>query len=357
MAHPTAISILLILLVLFSCNHENHPKTAKNNTPIAIGNTVTPNFSNGVSCAYLDDTGILWIGSHKNGLYSYNGQEFAHYTQHHGLCNTHISCIAEDNEGNIWLGTANGLCKYNRQTFTHIPIPYTDTSGTWLDMVYPTVNPNEVQAILQDKQGTFWLGTNGAGAYRYDGKTFTNYLSDIGKKQVDSLYHNIIQSISEDSTGNIWFTSMTHGGISQYDGTTFTQFLPKNGLSDDMVRTSYVDSKGIVWFGFNGNRNSGLNSYNGQSFSALSKEDGLCNTNIRAIYEARNGDLWLGSGRAGICIYDGSSFREFTNNDGQSFSNILFIVEDANQHIWFGGTNGLWRYDGETVIEMTYGNR
>lgn len=350
--------VLVITFSVFSCKGFHRQK-------VSGGEVTSPkvesqnekktylDISEGVSCGFLDKKGMLWFGTNNNGVYSYDGKGFTNYTKKDGLGKGRVSCITEDRSGNLWFGTADGLYRYDRRAFKHIPIPKKDTSGVWLDKIYPVVNPNEVLSVLQDKNGLFWIGTNGTGAYSYDGETFTNYLSDVGRKQSDSLYHNIIQSITEDTKGNIWFTSMTHGGVSFYNGKTFTHFMPKDGLSDDMVRTCFMDRAGNIWFGFNGNRGSGITYYNGNSFTSLYKEDGLCNTNIRGIYEDKAGKLWLGSGRGRLCIYDGKTFSEFKSEEGKSFTGILFILEDANSNIWFGGKKGLWKYDGETVVSMT----
>jgi len=330
---------------------------------------------------YLDKEGIMWFGTNNEGLYRFDGTTFTHFSERDGLCSNVIKAIIEDNDGNLWFGTNEGLCRYDRKTFTHVPIPWKDTSSTWLDLVYPIVNPNEVWCLLQDKKGDFWMGTSGGGAYRYDGDTFTSFLSNHGRKQTDSLYHNVVSSVTEDAAGNIWFTSMTHGGVSRYNGTTFTHFMPEDGLSDDMVRTSFEDRAGNIWFGSLGNRNGGLDRYDpsavgmtgsksqpgGQGgFTNFNETDGLCNTNVLCIYEDKTGKLWLGSGRGSMCIYDpeaslrpdGKTFEPFTTKEGQTFDNISFISEDASGNIWFGGQYGqLFRYDGITLTDFTQKGR
>lgn len=83
-----------------------------------------------------------------------------------------------------------------------------------------------VVEIFEDKKGNLWFGTMGKGAARYDGKSFTHFT----KK--DGLCSNNVNSIIEDRKGNIWFTSIPsstpedirEGGVSLYDGTTFTNY-------------------------------------------------------------------------------------------------------------------------------------
>lgn len=350
--------MFFLLIFISSCNGQSQTKSSVSDSNIPSSKQLKMkknndiNFEKGVSCGFLDSEGVLWFGN-GDGAYSFDGMSFADFSEVDGLYNNQVHSIIEDKEGNLWFGTANGLCRYDRKTFTHIPIPFSDTSSIWLDKVYPRLNPNAVHSLAQDKKGNIWIGTGGGGAYRYDGKNFTSFLSDIGRKQEDSLYHNWIPSIAEDAEENIWFGSMTHGGASRFDGKTFTQFMPSDGLSDDMIRTIYLDRSDNLWFGFNGNRESGLTRYNGKSFSSFYKEDGLCNTNIRGIYEDKNGNLWLGSGRGSLCIFDGKTFTEFTTKEGRRFDGILFVIEDAKDNIWFGGKNGLWKFDGIVVTDMT----
>lgn len=355
-------SLSLFLIILSSCNSKNQTHSPKENLnkPTAVfsdqlktksGNNII--FDKGVYCGFLDSKGILWFGSNGSGVYSYDGKSYTHFTEDNGLPNNKVCTIMEDKAGNIWFGTAKGLCRYDRKNFTHIPIPQSDISGVWLDKVYPIVNPNQVMSILEDKNGDFWIGTNGAGVYRYDGETFTQYLSNEGKVYEDGLQHNIVLSITEDLSGNIWFTSLSHAGVISYDGITFTHYTTKEGLSDNFIRTSFCDRAGNIWIGTHGNRNGGLDRFDGKKFTNFHKtDDGLPLNNVQWIYEDKSGNLWLGSGNSNLSIFNGNVFKEFTAKDGRRFDRVLFILDDEKGSIWFGGLDGLWKIEGENVIDM-----
>ncbi len=348
----SCLILIVLSLILFSCIGPVKKKHSANNmVKFAIEKP-----SGVVHCAQMDRDGNLWFGTIHDGLYKYDGTRFIHYNKMNGLPQNMISCIYQAQNGNLWFGTVNGISIFDGSNFSFLEIPNTQISTDWLQQSFPIVNPNEVQSINQDKDGFFWLGTNGAGAYRYDGHTFTNHLSEIGNKMPDSLYHNIIQSITKDHKGNLWFSSMSHGGISKYDGHAFTQYLPKDGLSDDMVRTSFQDSQDNLWIGFNGNRQSGLTYTDGNNFYSYTTEDGLCSKNIRAIYEDRAGNLWIG-GMQGLCLFDGSTFTPFNDHKNRSYDRILFIIGDNDGNIWFGGIKGFWKYDGEKVYDMKRTNK
>lgn len=346
-------TVLLILSsTIISCNgqaKENKKIDKIEKTQVA---SKIPVPKNGFSRGFVDKDGTLWFSSNGGGVFHYNGITFKNYTEKNGLSSNQVFSITLDQNDNLWFGTPEGLTKYNRKHFEHIKLPYQDTTSLWLDKVYPVINPNAVYSLETDNNNNLWIGTTGGGVYKYDGRNFKSYLTEIGRKQEDSLYHNWVSYIKKDNKGNMWFASMTNGGVSQFNGNYFTHYSVKDGLSDNMVRIIYPDSKGTHWFGFNGNRNSGLTKFDGTSFKTYSVEDGLCHQQVRAICEDKNGELWIGADHGNLCIFDGEKFSEF-NYHGRNFSNVFFIIKDIEEHIWFGGRNGIWKFDGQNLTELT----
>ncbi|MCB0640737.1 MAG: hypothetical protein KDC44_03820, partial [Phaeodactylibacter sp.] len=157
----------------------------------------------------------------------------------------------------------------------------------------------------------------------------------------------------EDQKGNLWFSSLSHAGVSRYDGAAFTHFTHE--LSDDFVRVVFEDKKGNIWIGTHGNHAGGLDRFDGTHFTAFHKtNDGMSNNNVRWIYEDASGRLWLGSGITALSLFDGQHFSVFEAPDGRQFDRILFVLEDAEGDIWFGGLEGLWRFDGAEVWDMVW---
>lgn len=309
--------------------------------------------ANTIRAAYADDKGNLWFTSNK-GVHRYDGVSFTKLTTQDGLSDNLVTSIMQDNEGHMWFGVPDGLCKYDGESFTHIPVPYTEISSSWLDQVYPVVNPNQVMCMLQDRNGDLWIGTNGGGAYRYDGETFTSYLADQGQRQSDGLYHNVILEMTQDTKGNIWFTSLTRGGVSRFDGTSMRHFNIEDGLSDYMTRSIYADRSGNVWIGSNGNRKGGLDRFDGERFTSFNKSGGLDNTSISAIFEDSSGKIWASSVQGSLSTFDGERFTPLTDQSGNTFQSINFIIEDAHTNIWFGGNRGqLFRFDGKDVTDLS----
>lgn len=362
MKKAAAYSIYVQLTALFvgvvfvlSCTGQTNELEHDTNVTSFIPSCAT-------SCGYLDKDGMLWFGSNK-GVFRYDGTFFTAFFEKDGLCNEKVLSITQDKNGNMWFGTTDGLCSYDGKSFSKVPIPWSDTSGIWLDEVYPIVNPNEVRSMVEDNQGNLWIGTNGAGVYKYDGSSFTNYLSEKGKRQIDGLHHNIIESMAKDAKGNIWFTSMTHGGVTKYDGKTFMDVMPTDGLSDDMVLSSFQDKAGNIWFGTNGNRKGGLDKYDPETkqFTSFNVSDGLClyktidrcYNGVQCIFEDKKGKIWIGSRLGQLHVYDGKTFTPFATSEGKSVSNVMYIIEDNDGNLWFGANSGhLYRYDGKTLTDL-----
>lgn len=304
-----------------------------------------------VTSGLLDKRGNLWFGTTREGVFKYDGDSFTNFSTLDGLCDDEVWSILEDTDGHLWLGTANGLCRYDGNSFTHIPIPWDGEHDLWGE----ACNPNIVTTLLQDAQGDIWLGTCGGGAYRYDGETFTSFLADKSQLQSDGRHHNLIKSVLEDKNGNIWFTSLTHGGVSRYDGTTITDFGPADGLHDDMIFASVLDRDGNPWFGSIQTEHSGLYRFDARSgrFISYGKEDGLCDNFIMSLFADENGTLILGAGSK-LCTFDGRDFSPFIEAENTDFNDIRFFVKDTAGDLWFGGRAGkLWRWDGERLMNFT----
>lgn len=353
---------LLISLTLFtsSCTGQIKEKSDSKNKEILVNKTTEP-FKYGagdvVTDGYMDNLGNMWFTTLKEGVFKYDGKTFTNISEKDGLCSNAVNAVLEDEKGIMWFGTAKGLCSFDGTNFTNIPLP-TDTSENVSPKTgIPSRKTETVLSLIQAQNGDFWIGTDASGAYRFDGKKFTSFLKFEGRIQPnDNVYNNCITSILEDKNGNIWFTSMTHGGISRYDRETMTHFTTKDGLLGDMIKPSFEDSKGDIWFGSIQNLEGGINIYNGTSFRNFTKKDGLCDSNVACFYEDESGIIWIGTGN-GICYYDGKAITSFTS-DGESFGDIRFIIKDKDSNMWFGGRYGsLYRYDGKELKDFTQTKR
>lgn len=255
--------------------------------------------------------GNLWFGTAFGGLSKYDGKEFQYFTKADGLCSNHVNDIAEDNAGNLWIATDNGLCKYDGERFQ-------------------TIKPaSEVLSVFAGNSGKIWFALSKGGAGWYDG---TLHLVT----SVESL------SVIEDSTGNAW---MVHGTkdwpITRYDGKSTISFTKnEDGLLSNYVRTALADSKGNIWFG----TKKGVSKFDGKTFQNYTMRDGLVYKDVRCIMEDWNGNLWFGTHGGGVSRFDGENFQYITTRDGLIHNMVNDILQDRAGNIWIATAGGVTKY-------------
>jgi len=198
--------------------------------------------------------------------------------------------------------------------------------------------------ILQDKNDNFWFAT-WQGVMRYDGNQFVNYTLK------DRLRHFHVFSLLEDTKGNLWFGTI-RGGVYRYDGKTFTLFTTREGLANDIVTCITEDKNGNIWFG----TDDGVTCYDGKTMNNFTGQSNLKGHSVNWIMQDKTGKLWFGTryGNMGdVSCYDGKYFSVFTNKEGIKFSNVRNIIEDKTGKIWIGGQDGLFSYDGKTLLKIS----
>ncbi|MDB4533878.1 SpoIIE family protein phosphatase [Vicingaceae bacterium] len=196
----------------------------------------------------------------------------------------------------------------------------------------------QIWDMLQDSKGNIWYATGG-GVSKYDGKSFTHFT------EAEGLSNNIVRSILEDKSGNLWFG--TYGGVSKYDGKSFTHFTEAEGLSNNLVCSIIEDKSGNLWFGTYG----GVSKYDGKSFTHFTEAEGLSNNFVFSMLEDNLGNIWFGT-RFGISILKESSVGKLAEkNDKVKLSLPLFKKYGYNDGIYGIGING-----GKTMVKAKDGN-
>ena len=196
-----------------------------------------------------DKNGKIWFGT-TDGIYCYDGVKFKSIedldtTKNSSLNIKAVTSIAEDTAGNIWFTSwTDGLCRFDGRSVTRV-----SPEGEGFNV------------MLLDRSGNFWLGRRGdrsdAGVYRYDGKTFDKFLSEMG----------YIAEMKEDNTGNVWFSNVPDGGIIYFNPLTskiISHFTKKDGLPHNNIQSIAIDQSGKVWFGTTGMT---LSNYDGKTFT------------------------------------------------------------------------------------------
>ncbi len=203
--------------------------------------------------------------------------------------------------------------------FPHL-YTYTTDNGLALD---------NITSSLLDASGNLWFSTWGGGISKFDGMSFTNFNTAHG------LSNNLVHCLAQDAEGNIWIGT-DGGGVSIYDGYAFSHITTLEGLANDIVYGLTADSKGNMWIATKG----GASKYDGTSFSNYDRENGLPGNSIIKIAEDNKGHIWFATGNNGVSRYDGSSFTNFTTEEGLADNAVNCITVDSSGNIWFGTSGG-----------------
>lgn len=262
-----------------------------------------------------------------------------------------VQCSLQDKAGNLWFGTTeNGLYKYDGKSFRQF-------------LVADGLISNNIFSILEDKDGKIWIGTD-SGLCLYDGKTFATIRIPLPKNlppNKNHLYSNShwIFSIMQAKSGKLWFATID--GVYIYDGKSFTPFIiteAAGGFASSNNNAEYIleDKAGNIWFGGRGTE--GVYRYDGKSVTNLKLKELFQNGPRPKAHnwawpqlQDKNGNIWF-SNWGGVYRYDGKSFTSFTGKDGLSGDMVTRIIEDKKGNLWFGGA-GLSRYDGKSFTRFT----
>ena len=202
----------------------------------------------------IDKSGKLWIAS-ISGLFVYDGISWKSYTSN--LPYENVIALDEDPTGNIWIATLNALVKYNGTTF--------EVFNYYNSQRMPLVN---LSSVVSSKNGDIWVGTSGSGIIKFDGTTWTNYLTsgmlnNTGGHLTPEKISNIIKDIVVDKNGNLYSFHVkdppagARSALLQYDGFGWTE-IKLNLLFELEVESFYLDNDNNIWMALNG----GLIKYN-----------------------------------------------------------------------------------------------
>ncbi|WPP52016.1 hybrid sensor histidine kinase/response regulator transcription factor [Catalinimonas niigatensis] len=301
-----------------------------------------------VTCLIQDNQGFLWIGT-ESGLNKFDGYHFTTYRENplddNSIYNDYITCLWEDQEQRLWIGTTTGLELFDLKSekFLH---PATDS-------LHPGKELNvAVKKIRERKDGKIWICTN-QGIYLADPQTFSitrtyHFPKEVRRKSSRraNLNGNTFWDIAQASDGSLWAAS--EDGLVHIDTNTDQtiryRYDPKNphSLAEDMTWTVYIDRRDRIWVG----TGHGLDLFNpdDQTFThflpqQLQSEDSLSHKlYVHAITERPNGNLWVGFS-SGLYAFDPEtgSFDLIRNHF------IWSMYEDRQETVWLTSANGLFQ--------------
>ena len=308
-----------------------------------------------------DKDGNLWLGSPGLGLLRLDAKRtrFYHYGYQpqdvHSIAEDKVIALMQDRDGNIWAGLHSaGVNYFGRgsqrfEVFRHIP---GDPDSLSLDFV---------NAILEDRDGTLWIG-NDDGLNRIDRRTGHRELVDLGLGPKP-----MVISLAQDHAGTIWVGTFAHG-LTRYDASTrrYATFMhdPANprSLPHDEVHRVYVDRKGTVWVG----TDDGLARFDAASrdFTVFKlQHDSRLSQSYVGIETDDAGNLWLGTAYSGLHRFDPATGRitVYASNpkdpNGLRDNTVPTVYMSRAGMLWIGTQNGLNSLDPKTGALRAYDTR
>ncbi len=344
---------------------------------------------------FQDKKGFIWFAT-RDGLNKYDGYNFTVYrhifNDPNSLSSSNISCIAEDNDENLWVGTADGGInkldknsgKFIRFTKTNdnqdiskvyvssiiatkdnkvkvatygygiLDFDNTNNSVKWILNETQPLSTNNISHIYQDRRGNLLLGG-------YLG--IITQISSDNKKQIFKIENaltpkkNQISCFLEDLNGNI-LVGTRGNGLYKIDlnSRKISQILynPKISDRDNLIMSLALDQEGTLWIG----TDSGVILVKNNNFTKLThlqsnpdSETGLSSHAIQGLLVDRDDNVWIGTWEAGLNVHfrrkNRFSLYRHKANVAQSLlrDKVTAIVCEDENKVWVGSNNGLTLFD------------
>ncbi len=267
---------------------------------------------NSVTAIVQTRDGYLWLGT-QEGLVRFDGVRFTIFDTRNtpALSDDWVQALAETRDGSLWIGTVSGLVRMRGRQFEAF-------SAGGIDRA-------QVGALFEDSRGALWAGTN-LGATRITAgsvRTFTD---------CDGLPGPWVRSIGEDSEGRVWVGGLW--GAARLDGEKFAAWTVADGFPGAALAI-LPDPEGGMWVG----TGRGLAHVDGFSTALYGEAAGLTNTLVRALHRDGDGNLWLGTD-GGIFRFREGRFLRHGASDGLSSDRVLALAEDREGSLWVGTSDG-----------------
>jgi signal transduction histidine kinase/ligand-binding sensor domain-containing protein len=262
--------------------------------------------------------GVLAGGTSGDGMWLFPTEQTntpaLHLDHTNGLPSDWVISLWEDREKNLWCGTGAGLVVIRPNNLETISPP-----DNW--------KSRPVLSVLAAPDGALWVGTEGAGLYRLQNGSWTNFDS------TQSIRNPYVWSLAADGAGKIWAGTWGGGLFAQKDDSF--DFAP--GLEDFRAPIpALLFLRDELWIG----TTAGLLRYRDGKLERFGEIDGKPFGDVRAIAQDKSGALWFGTAGGGLVRRENGNFRRFKKSDGLSsdFVECLHFADDGA--LWIGTFGG-----------------
>lgn len=298
-----------------------------------------------ITAIVQDNEGFIWIGT-EDGLMKYDSYNFTVFKNNPEIKSTlrddWITRLFVDSKGRIWIGTAMGIDQYNKfdRSFIHYSLPNDKKTNSVA---------GGISLIYEDSTGNIFTYKNSSGLCIYSEEENRFYKNDFTNK-IDSLIKGYITVIFQDSRGIYWICSTEEVLIWKGDNDFSYYKLTHPDTFDIPYQEIFdvvEDSEGNIWIGAKG----GLTKFNMKTgeiknyYSSLNNPNSLCHSTVLKLFIDSNKNLWLGT-FDGLNKYISESdqfirYKHDTNDDySLSADRIYDIFEDNAGTLWLGTYKG-----------------
>ena len=311
-----------------------------------------------ISLAQTTD-GDIWMGTRDVGLFHMRDGKTA--SIRNGLPDSKVNCLLADGSRDLWIGTDNGIVRWNGSELAAAGIP-------------ASLNHFQALTMARDRDANIWVGTDSRGLLRFNSQGVAS-LSDVGISSREA-----ITALFEDREGSLWIGSAN--GLDRLRDSAFVTYSLPEGLPSDGSNPVFVDSENRMWFppvagglwwakdgkhgritvdGLDkeviysiagrkgelwlGRQRGGLTRLRTgpDSFSAqtYTHADGLAQDSVYSVYQSRDGSVWAGTLSGGVSHLSGGKFTNYTIADGLASNTVVSILEGSDGTMWFATPGGL----------------
>ncbi|MBL0740649.1 two-component regulator propeller domain-containing protein [Chryseolinea lacunae] len=296
-----------------------------------------------------DTEGNLWIGSTRNGLWTWHRKTNAWTKINNPGHDYAITSVAVGKNNSVWLGTySHGLVRFDAKK-NH----FREIAG---------LNDHSVRKLYFDRTGKFWIGTDKGGLNLYDTTSSTFSYADHFPDDATTLNHNSVMDIFRDRQGILWVGTFAGGANYADPGSGKFKLITGSAhtgtkLSNNIVTSFAEDPRGNLWIGTD---RGGLNYFDRKmgNFKHYRKDDRkhhwISTDIIKHLLYTSHNQLWIGTWQGGLNYFDErkQQFTQYPVNataSGVSSDIIFFLEEDSQGNLWVGTPAGLDRIDAKSM--------
>jgi len=269
---------------------------------------------NFVNNLYIDRQGVLWIGIYRGKLLSFEKGRFKSHLLPQTVSSIDFNCLIEDGQGTLWIGTSAGL-------FYRSP-------GQNSEIKQLHAFPNtKILCLAADRSGRLLISIKNNGLYCLEKEQLRRILSATDKLSND------IFVLRQGRNGSLWLG--TDAGLFNYQNNRLRHYPLKPGMTE-IIHSLAEDRDGNLWAGSEG----GLYCFRAGRFQMLTREQGLSSHIVYSLCEDAEGSIWVGTVEGGLTQIRDEIITAFTDHEGLNGEMFRSLHGDDTGVLWIGGYGG-----------------